>query len=346
MNKVKLSYVFFYILIITNYLQAQPLVELDFNVVASIPAPGPSSSGLTWDGNNLWVVDDSTKMIYKLNSSKGTVLDSFNSPGNNPTGLTYDGEYLWNLDDTEKLLFKLNRESGEILDTLKLPNEVNGVSLLENDVSGLAWDGVHLWSAFSAGWSSSAFSINPNNGSVDTSFFCTANDLTFDGINLWTLHNQTSYTSIVSSWIIPSGKEIAFLRIPYHSLTGITHSHNFSFWLVDSSIDSLFMISMSTTDINNYHNSSNSVKYFLLYQNYPNPFNPSTQLSYQIPKDGFVSLVVYNTLGQVVSTLVNEHQTSGKYSVQFNASNLPSGVYFYKIESGRFTKVNKMLLLR
>ena len=85
---------------------------------------------------------------------------------------------------------------------------------------------------------------------------------------------------------------------------------------------------------------------FELFQNYPNPFNPTTQISYQIPKDGFVNLVVYNTLGQVIIELVNRHQTSGKYSIQFNASTLPSGVYFYKIESGSFSKVNKMLLLR
>ncbi len=83
-----------------------------------------------------------------------------------------------------------------------------------------------------------------------------------------------------------------------------------------------------------------------IYQNYPNPFNPSTTIRYSLPKNDFVNLVIYNTLGQKVSTLVNEYQTSGKYSVQFNASNLPSGVYFYKIESGNFIKVNKMLLLR
>ncbi len=80
--------------------------------------------------------------------------------------------------------------------------------------------------------------------------------------------------------------------------------------------------------------------------NYPNPFNPTTTIAYQIPKDRFVNLVVYNSLGQIVATLVNEHQTSGKYSVQFSANNLPSGVYFYKIESGSFSKANKMLLLR
>ncbi|MBU1116730.1 MAG: FG-GAP repeat protein [Bacteroidetes bacterium] len=85
---------------------------------------------------------------------------------------------------------------------------------------------------------------------------------------------------------------------------------------------------------------------FKLCHNYPNPFNPSTTINYQIPKNGFVNLVVYNTLAQEVAELVNEHQTSGKYSVLFNATGLSSGVYFYKIESGSFTKVNKMLLLR
>jgi len=79
---------------------------------------------------------------------------------------------------------------------------------------------------------------------------------------------------------------------------------------------------------------------------YPNPFNPTATIEYQIPKDGLVNLVVYNTLGQVVAELVNEHQSVGKYSVQFNASNLPSGIYFYKIESGSFSKSMKMLLLK
>ena len=87
-------------------------------------------------------------------------------------------------------------------------------------------------------------------------------------------------------------------------------------------------------------------KEFILKQNHPNPFNPTTQLGYQIPKSGFVNLVVYNPLGQVVSTLVNEHQKNGKYSVQFNASNLPSGVYFYKLHVGEFSSVKKMLLTK
>jgi hypothetical protein len=91
-----------------------------------------------------------------------------------------------------------------------------------------------------------------------------------------------------------------------------------------------------------------------LNQNYPNPFNPTTQISYQIPKDGFVKLVLYNSLGEEVSQLVNEFQTTGKYTVQFKASDLPSGVYIYKITAGNpsassgqvFTQVKKMLLTK
>jgi len=85
---------------------------------------------------------------------------------------------------------------------------------------------------------------------------------------------------------------------------------------------------------------------FTVSLNYPNPFNPSTTIEYQIPKDGFVNLVVYNSLGQVVATLVNKYELIGKHSIPFNANNLPSGVYFYKLEIGSFSKVNKMLLLR
>ncbi len=81
-------------------------------------------------------------------------------------------------------------------------------------------------------------------------------------------------------------------------------------------------------------------------QNYPNPFNPTTQINYQIPKEGHVSLVVYNSLGQEVKTLVNENKGIGNYNVEFNAVNLPSGIYFYKLQSGKFKQVKKILLVK
>jgi hypothetical protein len=90
----------------------------------------------------------------------------------------------------------------------------------------------------------------------------------------------------------------------------------------------------------------NSPRVFALDQNYPNPFNPSTVIKYSIPVDGFVTLGVYNLLGEKVASLVNDNLKAGGHEVNFNASNLSSGVYFYRLESGRFTSVKKLLLLK
>lgn len=85
---------------------------------------------------------------------------------------------------------------------------------------------------------------------------------------------------------------------------------------------------------------------YVLYNNYPNPFNPSTQINYSIKEDGFVSLVVYDILGNEITTLVKHDQSAGNYSVEFNARNLPSGIYFYKLQSKAFIAIKKMLLLK
>jgi|GEM_PF-970270 len=85
---------------------------------------------------------------------------------------------------------------------------------------------------------------------------------------------------------------------------------------------------------------------YKLEQNYPNPFNPETVIKYNIPKDGLVSLKVYNILGVEIATLINKEQSAGSYSVNFNASGLSSGVYLYKLQAGTCSISKKMLLLK
>ena len=87
-------------------------------------------------------------------------------------------------------------------------------------------------------------------------------------------------------------------------------------------------------------------KMFKLAQNYPNPFNPSTTISWEIPADGFVSLKVYDLLGNLVATLINENKPAGPYGTKFNASQLASGIYFYKLETRDFSQTKKMILLK
>jgi hypothetical protein len=83
-----------------------------------------------------------------------------------------------------------------------------------------------------------------------------------------------------------------------------------------------------------------------LFDNYPNPFNPSTKISYSIKEEGLVTLKVFDILGKEIATLVNENKPAGIYEAEFNASQLPSGIYIYKIQAGNFTDVKKMLLTK
>lgn len=85
---------------------------------------------------------------------------------------------------------------------------------------------------------------------------------------------------------------------------------------------------------------------YSLKQNYPNPFNPVTKITYSIPANGFVSLNVYDVLGREVSQLVNGVMTAGNHEVEFNGSNLTSGVYFYHLRSGSFSEVKKLILAK
>ncbi|MEO8209714.1 MAG: T9SS type A sorting domain-containing protein [bacterium] len=90
---------------------------------------------------------------------------------------------------------------------------------------------------------------------------------------------------------------------------------------------------------------------YILHQNYPNPFNPKTIINYNIPSNvkgqtSNVKLIIYNAMGQEVSTLVNEKQNAGSYNVEFDGSSLTSGIYFYKLESGNFVETKKMILLK
>ena len=85
---------------------------------------------------------------------------------------------------------------------------------------------------------------------------------------------------------------------------------------------------------------------FELYQNYPNPFNPVTKIKFDVPKSGFTTLKVYDATGSEVSTLVSDNLATGKYTVDFDASNLSSGIYYYRLESNGQIKTNKMSLVK
>ncbi len=85
---------------------------------------------------------------------------------------------------------------------------------------------------------------------------------------------------------------------------------------------------------------------YLLKQNYPNPFNPSTTIRYELPKNSFVSLKIFNILGEEIISLVNENQSTGIYTVNWNAANFPGGIYFYTMRTENFSETKKMLMIK
>lgn len=100
------------------------------------------------------------------------------------------------------------------------------------------------------------------------------------------------------------------------------------------------------SNVMSVHGEENVPKKFALEQNFPNPFNPSTQISYELPKSGHVSLKIYDMLGKEAATVVDEVKSAGRYQVRFDAAKFSSGMYFYRLRSGEFMRTRKMLLVR
>jgi hypothetical protein len=98
--------------------------------------------------------------------------------------------------------------------------------------------------------------------------------------------------------------------------------------------------------LTNTNEDSKQPEEFILYQNYPNPFNPSTKIQYQISSISYVNLKVYDVLGNKVANLVNEEKYPGKYEISFDGTGLPSGIYYYRIESNDLSQTKKMILLK
>ena len=133
----------------------------------------------------------------------------------------------------------------------------------------------------------------------------------------------------------------------YHTINDIISNYNMDYCreVIKSAGATLLkcMFLNSPTDIENYPTPPTLVN---LYQNYPNPFNPNTTIKYSLPEASFVTLKVYNLIGEEIATLVNTEQTIGNYEVEFNAITLPSGTYFYRIQAGDFVETEKMMLIK
>jgi hypothetical protein len=192
----------------------------------------------------------------------------------------------------------------------------------------------------------------------DTSQFSINSDSILIEFNEWTMVAAVYSNSQAGLYI--NGNQVAASDVPFDSLTILDYPHDDLFlgdlwtdanhpYSFDGKIDEVRISNIAryqiiTTDIEDTKDIFPLTP--LLEQNYPNPFNPTTIINYQISELSFVTLKVYDVLGNEIATLVNEEKPIGSYEVKFDASSLPSGVYFYRLQAGSFVETKKMVLLR
>lgn len=148
------------------------------------------------------------------------------------------------------------------------------------------------------------------------------------------------------SWAVSYDKGLSWISIPATDsaeLYSVAFTDSLHGWAVGNNGVILKYVP-TTVQISNINSPAESL--FLLSQNFPNPFNPNTIINYQLTIMNFVSLKIYDLLGNEIKILVNELQSTGSYCVKFDGSNLPSGIYFYELKTGNFSETRKMLLLK
>jgi hypothetical protein len=151
-----------------------------------------------------------------------------------------------------------------------------------------------------------------------------------------------------------SGKTSTWETIGFVKGSGNSNSiRNYSFTDKESFMTGKYEYRLKQNDVNGTSTYSKIVEVdiaqptaYSINQNYPNPFNPSTVIEYSLPKAGNVELIVFNSIGQEVSRLINGYQESGNYSITFNSKNLTTGVYFYQLKTTNYTNIKKMILIK
>jgi bacillopeptidase F (M6 metalloprotease family) len=193
-------------------------------------------------------------------------------------------------------------------------------------------------------WDFGQVDVSTNDG---VTWIPLAGEYTEAGVGSFQPTGEPVYDGIISNWVEENISLANYLssefkiRFQLESDGGVREDG----WYVDDIGILIYTIPTSSQD------DAETVTQFELEQNYPNPFNPSTKIKYSIPSNlnretSNVSLKVYDVLGNAVATLVNEQKPAGTYEVEFDASNLSSGIYFYRLAAGSRIQTKKLILLK
>ena len=292
------------------------------------------------EGSNEWIGTDSG--LVKFDGTTWTLYDSLNTslPINDVQAIAIDRNGnkwigtnfgLAEFDGTSWTMYNISNSSLPDNDVQAVAIDGGGNKWIGTSIGGLVkFDGTN-WTIFNI-LNSSLLSDNVNSIVIDVNNFLwtgTGYGLTKSdtaGIN-WTVYN-TSNSGLLDNYI-----------------SSIAIDGNGNKWI--GTIQGGLAVFNETGIVTKVQKLTNNIPgTFVLSQNYPNPFNPTTTINYSLPKAGNVTIMIYDILGREIRTLVNEEKTAGNYTVQFNGSNLSSGIYFYRMQSGSFSQTKKLILLK
>jgi photosystem II stability/assembly factor-like uncharacterized protein len=316
----------------TKYINYLEMFD-SLNGIAMGDAASPTKPALilkTTNGGEDWIsqndscligIESSDDWVDFINSNVG-YLNGFDRVGNfGKLYKTENGGKTWEIaiDSTGLIIPRLYDENLVLCgwQPYKFARTTNGGNSWE--IFNIASNGRFIFLSFIPG--------NPSN--VWTTF---ANDIFFtsDTGRTWTV----DYTS------------------PNYKFRGIEFSDSNNGWLIAQENYYIYKVFRTTNGGHggivsvNDNRSNTFISNFILEQNYPNPFNPNTTINYQIPEISFVTLKVYDLLGNEIATLVNEEKPIGTYEAEFDATDLPSGIYFYSMQVGNFIETKKMVLMK
>jgi len=340
-------------------------------IINSFPTPsftGYYSAGLAFSGEYLFFTDpDHTSNIFVLDPETGNIITYFPTNSTYCDGLAYIDPYLYVRDNNNNSIKVLNPTNGNIVRVIYPQVYLYG---------GLDGGNNRLFA--SDGYT--VYELNPQNGSVINSFYVNngAYGLGFTGERLFTSiswagideydPNTGSFIRNISStgyaglagggkhdakWLVENPENVTIsagdsVVINLSLITPSELGHYTADIILESNDPDLLITQLQVVlDVVTGVEEENSLPtLYSLYNNYPNPFNPTTTIKYDIPEQSYVTIKIYTIVGEEVATLLNEEQNAGRYQIQWNASELASGVYFYRLQAGQFSDTKKLILMK
>lgn len=216
------------------------------DILAQFPAPGPGSRDLAWDGEHLWVMDDATNTVYKLDPASGTVLSRTSSMNDNPAGLAWDGQTLWVSDKTEEAIRRLDMARNMVSSIIDIPlKQVKPQYKHLVSIEGLDWEDGYLWVGRIEGWSSRICQIDPSDGRIVREIYSRGYPIAVevDSKHIWTAtDNKGVSKGLIYKCDRETGIEITSFRTPGDYPVGIALDGD-AIWCVDSETDYIYKLS-------------------------------------------------------------------------------------------------------